>query len=143
MAIGEPSDLKGAKDYAQFMEADFSSGAEVIDFVKAHFTGKGSRFNTLISLPLAKRKKLIRLLASENELEQRLRANGDFKHIDLITHLLLYASEDDAWASLSDLETDNKLFLVFSQTHDFFYFWDGAFARLTDLVSRLSLIKNP
>jgi len=148
MAIGEPSDLKGAKDYAQFMEADFSSGAEVIDFVNAHFTGKGSRFNTLISLPfarlpLAKRKKLIRLLASENELEQRLRANGDFKHIDLITHLLIYASEDDAWASLSDLETDDKLFRVLAQTHDFFYFWDGAFARLTDLVSRLSLIKNP
>src|SRR6218665_435694 len=152
MAIGEPSDLKGAKTFsekaAQFMEADFSSGAEVIDFVNAHFTGKGSRFNTLISLPfarlpLAKRKKLIRLLASENELEQRLRANGDFKHIDLITHLLIYASEDDAWASLSDLETDDKLFRVLAQTHDFFYFWDGAFARLTDLVSRLSLIKNP
>src|SRR6218665_241482 len=79
MAIGEPYDLKGAKDYAQFMEADFSSGAEVIDFVNAHFIGKGSRFNTLIGLPFdneqqltVKRKFVVRKPILKNETIQCL-----------------------------------------------------------------------
>ena len=89
MAIDKPSDLKGAKTfsekadyekyYAQFMEADFSSGAEVIDFVNAHFIGKGSRFNTLIGLPFdneqqltVKRKFVVRKPILKNETIQCL-----------------------------------------------------------------------